>query len=64
MEESLSSIIGKLRILAAKSNITPSELKNGKALAARCYLSHNKREITLNTENYQLVVDILRIKDD
>lgn len=63
----LKDIIRALRDLSKRVGnqlpVTPKEIQRGKAIAAKCYLSHTNRHFTLNNDQFQLVVDILKIKD-
>ncbi|MHA2252990.1 MAG: hypothetical protein ACXAD7_21685, partial [Candidatus Kariarchaeaceae archaeon] len=39
---------------------TPAEIERAKALAAKLYISHTNREITLSDDAFQLIIDFLQ----
>ncbi len=63
----LREIISVLRQLADRHAkrlpVSPKEVQKAKSIAAKFYLSHTNRKLTLNNEQFQLVIDILRIDD-
>ena len=65
-EIDLKLIIRALRDISKRAAmdtpISPAEIQKAKAIAAKCYLSHTNRQFTLTNEQFQLIVDILRIK--
>ncbi|MCY3412352.1 MAG: hypothetical protein INQ03_12015 [Candidatus Heimdallarchaeota archaeon] len=66
-ETSLREIIGALREVARRYSeqlpVTPGEIEKAKSIAAKCYLSHTNRKFTLTNDQFQLVINILKIQD-
>lgn len=66
-EIDIKIVIRALRDLSRKmmnnESISPMEIQKAKTIAAKSYLGHTSRKFTLNSEDFQLVVDILRIRE-
>ena len=66
MSEDTVDIIGKLReishLMADSENISQNDLREAQKIAARLYLKHSKRTITLSKEEFGNLIDILKTK--
>ena len=64
MSEDTVDIIGKLReishLMTNSENISQTDLTAAQKIAARLYLKHAKRTITLNKEEFDGLIDILK----
>lgn len=66
MAEDTENIIGKLReishLMTLGEDISQSKLRNAQKIAARLYLKHAKRTITLSKVEFDDLIDILKTK--
>ena len=59
---SFNILVNILRKLDQNAMITPEEAKEAKTLASSLYLDHNNRKITLNDQEFKIVLQVLEFK--
>jgi len=59
--DKIIKVLRKLaKIMASDSGYSESDILKARTLAAKLYVMHSNREITLNAEHFNLVLDIIQ----
>ncbi len=66
LAEDTENVIGKLReiahLMSNNDTISQNDLRTAQKIAARLYLKHAKRTITLSKDEFDNLIDILKTK--